>query len=212
MRTIAVVNAKGGSGKTTIATNLAAALAWEGHIVALGDMDPLQSASDWLALRPKDYPEVLATSTRSGRLRAPPETDILVLDTPAGLGSPELGNIVRRAQTLIVPVLPSPIDMRAVWRFLDQLLQLKPVRDGELRVGLVANRVRPQTLIFRELSGFLDDFRVPVVGSMRDSMNYLRAFEKGLSVSDLPPYLAWQDWEQWEVLMSWIRSAKSIGK
>ena len=131
MRTIAVVNAKGGSGKTTIATNLAAALAWEGHIVALGDMDPLQSASDWLALRPKDYPEVLATSTRSGRLRAPPETDILVLDTPAGLGSPELGNIVRRAQTLIVPVLPDGPDLRQ-----QVVVVVQPRQGGELIVRL----------------------------------------------------------------------------
>lgn len=212
MRTIAIVNAKGGCGKTTIATGLAAALAWEGHAVALGDMDPQQSATDWLEQRPEDYPGIIAATPHRGQLRAPAEADTLVLDTPAAVHGHELGNIVRRSQTILVPVLPSPVDMRAAWRFLNHLLELKPVKKHEVRVGLVANRVRPHTIIYRELTGFLEDFRVPVVGQLRDSMNYVRAFERGLSVSDLPPYLAWQDWEQWEVLMNWIRSRKSVGK
>jgi chromosome partitioning protein len=212
MRTIAIVNAKGGCGKTSIATGLAAAMAWEGYAVALGDMDPQQSARDWLENRAEDYPEIIPAEPHRGQLRAPPEADTLVLDTPAAIHGPELGNVVRRSQTILVPVLPSPVDMRAAWRFLNHLLELKPIKRGHTRVGLVANRVKPHTIVYRELTGFLDDFRVPVVGQLRDTMNYVRAFERGLSVSDLPPYLAWQDWEQWETLMSWIRSKKSVGK
>ncbi len=212
MRTIAIVNAKGGCGKTTIATSLAAALAWEGYTVTLGDMDPQQSASDWLDQRPAEYPAIIGLNAQKGPLRAPPETDILVIDTQAGLHGHDLGNVVRRSQTLLVPVLPSPVDMRAAWRFLNLLLELKPVETGQTKVGLIANRVRPQTIVFRELTGFLDDFRVPVVGQLRDSMNYVRAFERGLSVSDLPPYLAWQDWDQWEQILDWIRSKRSMGK
>jgi chromosome partitioning protein len=212
MRTIAVVNAKGGCGKTTIATSLAAALAWEGHSVALGDMDPQQSANDWLSLRGPDYPVVAAVNAQGGPLRAPPETDILILDTPAGIHGTELGHVLRRAETVLVPVLPSPVDMRAAWRFLSHMLELKPVQARETVVGLIANRVRPHTIIYRELTGFLDDFRVPVVGQLRDSMNYVRAFERGLSVSDLPPYQAWQDWEEWEAVLTWIRSRRSRGK
>lgn len=107
MRTIAIVNAKGGCGKTTIATSLAAALAWEGHVVALGDMDPQQSANDWLSQRPEEYPEIIAAEPHKGQLRAPAEADTLVLDTPAAVAGHELGNIVRRSQTILVPVLPS---------------------------------------------------------------------------------------------------------
>jgi len=212
MRTIAVVNAKGGCGKTTIATGLAAALAWEGHSVALGDMDPQQSAREWLGLRSEDYPEIVAAEPHRGQLRAPTGIDTLVLDTPAGIVGNELGNVVRRSQSLLVPILPSYVDMRAAWRFLDHLLELKPIQDGACRVALIANRVRPQTIVYRELTGFMDGFRVPVVGQLRDSMNYVRAFERGLSVSDLPPYLAWVDWEQWEDILAWIRSRRSLGK
>lgn len=212
MRTIAVINAKGGCGKTTIATGLAAALAWEGHNVALGDMDPQQSSNDWLALRGEDYPAITPVNSGGGPLRAPPGTDTLILDTPAAIHGTELGHVLRRAETVLVPILPSPVDMRAAWRFLSHMLELKPVQSREVVVGLVANRVKPHTIIYRELTGFLNDFRVPVIGHLRDSMNYVRAFERGLSVSDLPPYQAWQDWEEWEPILAWIRSRRSRGK
>ncbi len=212
MRTIAVINAKGGCGKSTIATSLAAAMAWDGHSVALGDMDPQQSTNDWLALRSEDLPAILPVNSKGGPLRAPAEADTLILDTPAGLHGSELGHVLRRAETVLVPVLPSPVDMRAAWRFLNHLAELKPVVKREAVVGLIANRVRPHTIIYRELTGFLNDFRFPVIGQLRDSMNYVRAFERGLTVSDLPPYQAWQDWEEWEPIMAWIRSRRSRGK
>ncbi|MDX1625149.1 MAG: AAA family ATPase [Wenzhouxiangellaceae bacterium] len=212
MRTIALLNAKGGCGKTTLATNLAAALAWEGYQVALGDMDPQQSSADWCGQRPDEYPEIICLSSADGPIRAPKGTDFLILDTQAGIHGPEIGHLVRRAETVLVPVLPSPIDMNAAHRFLGHLFSLKPIAEGEAKVGLVANRVKPHTIIYRELRGFLGDFKAPVVGHLRDSMNYVRAFESGLSVSDLPPYLAEQDWEEWEAVLGWVTSRKSRGK
>ncbi len=206
MRTIAIVNAKGGSGKSTLATGLAAALAWEGHEVMLGDLDPQQSSHDWLALRPDTHPAIAAGERGSSK------TDFLVLDTPAGLAGAELRKVLKRANTVLMPILPSPIDMRAAWRFLDGLLKLKDIQSRQVALGLVANRVRPQTLIYRELTGFLDDYRVPVVAELRDSMNYVRANERGLAVVDLPPYLAEEDWAQWEVLVKWVLSRQGRGK
>ncbi|NKI36095.1 ParA family protein [Wenzhouxiangella sp. XN79A] len=212
MRTIAVLNAKGGCGKTTIATNLAVALAWEGHRVALGDLDPQQSSADWSATRPEDYPEIVSLNAAEGPVRAPSGTDFLILDSPAGIHGPEMGNLVRRAQTVLIPVLPSYIDMNAAHRFLGHLFSLKPIAEGEAKVGLIANRVKPHTIIYRELKGFLEHYKAPVVGRLRDSMNYVRAFESGLSVNDLPAYMAEHDWEEWETIVHWITSRKSRGK
>ena len=211
MRTIAIINAKGGCGKTTIATSLASALAWEGHAVALADMDPQQSTNDWLKQRPDDAPAVIGVDPASSTT-PPSDTDTLIIDTPAGLAGSELEQVIKRAQTVLVPVMPSPVDMRAAWRFLSHLQEIRAVRSGDTVVGLVANRIRPQTIVYRELSGFLDGFRVPVIGRLRDSMNYVRAFDKGLAVADLPPYLAFQDWEEWEPILAWIRSRNSQGK
>ncbi|MDT8439689.1 MAG: AAA family ATPase [Wenzhouxiangellaceae bacterium] len=212
MQTIAILNAKGGCGKTTLATNLAAALAWEGHAVALGDLDPQQSSADWGAVRPGDYPEIISLNAADGPVRAPADTDFLVLDSAAGLRGPELGQLLRRADTVLIPVLPSPIDMHAAHRFLGHLFGLKPVTERQVRVGLVANRVKPYTVIYRELRGFLDEYTAPVIGSLRDTMNYVRAFQSGLSVSDLPPYLAERDWDEWAGIVAWVTSRKARGK
>ncbi len=212
MRTIAVINAKGGCGKTTVSTNLAAALAWEGHYVALGDLDPQQSSADWGALRPEEYPEITSINSADGPVRAPAGTEYLILDSPAGIHGPELGQLVRRSETILIPLLPSFVDMRAAHRFLGHLFSLKPVSEGQAKVGLIANRVKPHTIIYRELRGFLGSYSAPVIGQLRDSMNYVRAFERGLSVSDFPPYLAQQDWDEWDTILGWIKSRKSRGK
>ncbi len=212
MRTITILNPKGGCGKTTIATCLASHLSWDGYQVALADLDPQQSTSDWGALRPGAYPEIEIIPYGSGQVRASRGTDILVLDSPAGVHGSELGQLVRRSQTLLVPILPSPIDMRASWRFLEQLFALTPVQKGKVKVGLIANRVKENTLIYRELTGFLGKYKAPYVAHLRASMNYVRAAEKGLGVADLPRYLAERDWQQWQPLMRWVESKRSQPK
>jgi chromosome partitioning protein len=210
MRTIVVMNAKGGCGKTTIATSLASALAWEGYTVGLCDLDPQCSASDWLAEREEDYPEITPVSGARG-LKAPSGTDVLVIDTPAGVYGAELSKLLSKAETAIMPILPSPIDMAAAWRFLEKTLTLKPIAQKKTKLGLVANRVKPNTIVYRELTGFMDDYRVPVIGQLRDSMNYVRAFERGLGVCDLPEYLAGEDWMQWNEIVRWVKSKRSMG-
>lgn len=210
MRTILVTNAKGGCGKSTIATNLAAYYASEGYETTLADFDPQASALEWLAQRPEDYPEIHGLESYSeGLTHLPRRTDYLIVDAPARVTGSELTALLRRAESIIVPVLPSPIDMRAADKFVAELLGSRKVSDKKAKVALVANRVRENTLIFDELDAYLEKKRVPYVAILREAQNYIRSYQRGLGVHELPPYLAWPDWEQWEPLLEWLESKRS---
>jgi len=113
MRTILVVNAKGGCGKTTIATNLASAYAVNGAKTILADFDPQQSALEWLAQRPDWRDPIIGVDASQGRVHFPADTDRVIIDSPARVHGQQLSGFVRRADSIIVPVLPSPIDIRA---------------------------------------------------------------------------------------------------
>ena len=109
MRSILVVNPKGGSGKTTLATNIAVYYAVRGQSTTLLDMDPQASATDWLSVRPGNRPEIAGVQGTVDGHRIPRNTDVLIIDAPAGVRGRELSDLLRRAQTAIVPVLPSAI-------------------------------------------------------------------------------------------------------
>jgi hypothetical protein len=98
---------------------------------------------------------------------------------------------------VIVPVLPSPIDIKAAERFVDELLDIGKVADKKAKAALVANRVKENTLIFEELDEVLSKLKVPYVASFREAQNYIRAYQRGLGIHELPPYLAWPG-EQWD--------------
>ncbi|MET0986766.1 MAG: AAA family ATPase [Steroidobacteraceae bacterium] len=210
MRHVMVMNAKGGCGKSTLATNIAGYFATEGHKVALADYDPQRSSLDWLSLRAEDLPRIAPVDAVEDGLRSVPrDTEVLVIDAPARTHGSEMNELVRRAETIIVPVLPSPIDMKACAHFMTELLELGKVQREQARLGLVANRVRENTLMFDELDTYLGKLKVPYLSSLRQSTNYLRAFQRGMSVFELPEYLAKPDWEQWQPITKWLNSKKS---
>jgi chromosome partitioning protein len=105
--------------------------------------------------------------------------------------------------------MPSPIDMKASARFMEELLELGKVQRQQARLGMVANRVRENTLLFDELDQYLDKLKVPYLGQLRQSTNYLRAYQRGMSIFELPEYLASPDWEQWKPIIKWLDSKKS---
>lgn len=210
MRHIMVLNAKGGCGKSTLATNIASYFASEGAEVALADYDPQRSGLDWLERRPDNRPKIAGVAAYDqGLRRVPRNADILVLDAPARSHGAELTNLVKHAETIVVPVLPSTIDMQATSRFLKELQVLAKVQNKNVKIGAVANRVRDNTLIFDDLDEYLTKARVPYIASLRDAQNYVRAYTRGLGIFELPEYLAWPDWEDWEPLTSWLRSVRS---
>ena len=210
MRHIMVMNAKGGCGKSTLATNIASYFVSEGQSVALADYDPQRSSLDWIERRPDDRPEIVGLAGFSeGLKRLPRSADVLVIDAPARSHGPELTNLVKHAETIIVPVLPSTIDMQASSRFLEELMGVGKVDRKQVKIGVVANRVRENTLIFDELDHYLDKLRVPYIASLREAQNYVRAYTRGLGIFEFPEDLAWPDWEQWDPLTKWLRSVRS---
>lgn len=210
MRHIMVMNAKGGCGKSTLATNLASFYANAGWDVALADYDPQRSSLDWLDRRPEDRAKIVGIAGfEDGLRRVPRSADIVIIDAPARSHGAELTNLVRHAETIIVPVLPSTIDMQASDRFIAELKAVSKIERKEAKIGVVANRVREYTLIFDELDSYLSRLRVPYIASLREAQNYVRAYTRGLGIDELPEYLAWPDWEQWDPLIKWIDSKRS---
>lgn len=210
MRHIMVMNAKGGCGKSTLATNIASWLAHEGYAVALADYDPQRSSLDWLERRPANRPAIAPVAGFTDGLRhAPRSADYLVIDAPARSHGPELTDLVRHAETILVPVLPSTIDIQASERFIGELKNVGKVERKEAKIAVIANRVREYTLIFEELDEFLTRVKAPYLTALREAQNYVRAYTRGLGIFELPEYLAWPDWEQWEPLTRWLKSARS---
>jgi chromosome partitioning protein len=210
MRHIMVLNAKGGCGKSTLATNIASYFATQGAAVALADYDPQRSSLDWLARRPDNRASIAAVAGFEDGLRhAPRNADILVIDAPARSHGAELTDLVKHAETIVVPVLPSTIDMQATTTFLDELKSVPKVARKQARIAAVANRVRDNTLIFDDLDEYLTNARIPYVAALREAQNYVRAYTRGIGIFELPEYLAWPDWDEWEPVTAWLRSKRS---
>ncbi len=210
MRHIMVLNAKGGCGKSTLATNIASYFATQGAAVALADYDPQRSSLDWLARRPDNRASIAAVAGFEDGLRhAPRNADILVIDAPARSHGAELSDLVKHAETIVVPVLPSTIDMQATTTFLDELRNVPKVAKKQAKIAAVANRVRDNTLIFDDLDEYLTNARVPYVAALREAQNYVRAYTRGIGIFELPEYLAWPDWDEWEPVTAWLRSKRS---
>jgi chromosome partitioning protein len=170
MRSILVTNAKGGCGKSTLATSLAAYYASEGFETALADYDPQQSALSWLEERPDEYGAITGIAGFDGGLRGlPRNTEYLIIDAPARSHGKELKDLVKRAESILVPVLPSPIDMKAAAKFVDELLNLNKVADKHAKVAVVANRVRENTLVFEELDEYLEKVKAPYLACLREA-------------------------------------------
>jgi chromosome partitioning protein len=210
MRHVMVLNAKGGCGKSTLTTNIAVAFAREGRQVCIADYDPQRSSLDWLAQRPSDLPAISGVAAFDDGLRnVARNTEVLVIDAPARVHGTELNELVRRAETILVPVLPSSIDMKACSHFMSELLEIGKVSRKQARLAVIANRVRENTLVFEELDQYLTKLKVPYLGSLREAQNYVRAYSRGMGVLELPEYLAWPDWKQWRPINEWLESKRS---
>jgi chromosome partitioning protein len=211
-RRILVVNAKGGCGKTTIATNLAAYYAQRQSTLLL-DYDPQGSSMRWLKQRTDERPQVIGMRGGEGAYRPNvtrtwlmqnPDYERTVIDAPAGVGGHDLVKLVQQADTILIPVQPSPIDIAATADFIRDLLLEGRVRSLDIRLGVVANRVKANTRVYQSLQRFLKTLGLPFIGVLRDTQNYMRAAEEGLGIHELAPSLAKQDVHQWQPILNWL--------
>jgi chromosome partitioning protein len=224
MQRIVVLNAKGGSGKTTLATNLAACYASRGHQPALLDFDIQGSAMNWLAQRDKRQAPIHGvnakkrdtTVTRSWQMRIPSQVNRIVIDTPSAASGPQLTEYVRQAHIIIIPVLPSPIDIHAVTNFIKEILMLGKLRtivaandlnQRSTRIGVVANRVQDNTRVYKPLQSFLASLNLPFVAALRDSQYYMHAFVEGQGIHELRDPRLHSLHRQWQPLLDWIEEA-----
>jgi chromosome partitioning protein len=215
MRSILVMNAKGGSGKTTLSINLASYYAVEGHSVALVDYDPQYCSLDWLENRPQGRPTITGVEGLQKGVRVPKGTDIVILDAPAATHGRPVTELLSRAQTCIVPVIPSAIDLNAAARFIDELTDLGRVLNRKVRVATVANRVRENSPGHFEVEEFLETTKLPngrklpFVACLRNSINYSNAADRGLGIWEIAPSKVAHDIEMWQPLISWLNSKAS---
>lgn len=216
MRTLLVLNPKGGSGKSTVAMNIAGYYAQSGAKVAIVDGDPQASCADWLALRPASAPPILQGRLHANKITLPGRTEIAVIDTPAAIHGARLANFVRTSETMVIPVSPSPIDIRAAEHFLEELYSLRRLINRKVRLATVANRAREDTLAAVKLESYLDRMklpggqRLPFITMLRNSQNYVKAAERGLSIFEFAPAKTVYDREQWKPLLRWLNSSRSI--
>lgn len=213
MKRIVVMNPKGGSGKTTIAINLASYFASRQESPVLMDFDPQGSSIRWVRKRqPPQAPihgiaafeKADGRTTRTFQLRIPEKSTHVIVDTPAAMEAREMPDITKDADKILVPVLPSDIDIHACSRCIRDLLLVAKVRREDDRIGVIANRIRRNTLTYQTLIRFLQSLGIPIVATIRDSQNYVRAAELGIGVHEMKSYVAAEDVEQWEPLVEWL--------
>ena len=211
MKTVLVASSKGGAGKTTIATHLAAHAAVEGLRTAIIDADPQQSSTRWAERRAGMDSAVLpiagARRAKAAWKSVPEDTQRVVVDAPAGAMAEDLEAWLEHADAVVVPVQPSALDLDATVPFLNTLARHPRVRRGDLRVGMVANRMKPWTNASQSTLELLEQWPYPVVASLRDSQAYVVLSGLGRSLFDYGSAQVRSHQADWDPLLKWLRKA-----
>lgn len=208
MKTILVASSKGGVGKTTIATHLAAQAALAGRRTALVDADPQGSSTRWSERRAGLDSAVLPVDGSQGagwQQRLPDNTQRIVIDAPAGAMAHALGPFLARADVVLVPVLPSLLDIEATVPFLDTLAKNARVRRGKLRVGLVGNKLKPWTNASQQALELWQQWPYPMVAQLRDSQAYALLVGLGKSLFDYRSAQVREHQQDWQPLLRWLK-------
>jgi chromosome partitioning protein len=184
----------------------------------LSDNDPQGSSSRWLKKRKPEQAfihgvaafERNARMTRAWQMRVPSDVGHVIVDTPAAMPAQDMPDMTKHADVIIVPVLPSDIDIHACSKCIADLLLIAKIRRDEYRIGVVANRVKRNTLIYQSLMRFLQTLRIPIIATLRDSQNYVRAAELGVGLHEMKIQLVAQDLDDWRPMIDWLKAKEAM--
>ena len=207
MRTILVASSKGGAGKSTLSTNLAAHFAVEGKRTVLVDADKQHSAFRWCEKRAHLSTAVLPIdgTARNWQKQIPENTQIVIIDVPAGAMADDLDAYIELADAVLVPVLPSMIDIEATVPFLNSMAKNVRVKKKKLPVGLVGNRLKPWTNASQQAIEQLKSWPYSVVGELRDTQAYVLMVALGKSVFDYNSEQLRSHQEDWAPILKWLK-------
>lgn len=207
MLKVLVASSKGGAGKTMVATNLAAYFSVDGKNTVLVDADHQGSSLRWCEKRALHVNAVLGLPglRRDWEKPVPADAQRVIIDTPAGIRASEVGDYLDQVDVVIVPVLPSAIDLEASEPFLAELAQLPRIKRGKVAVGVVANRLKPWTNVSQLAVEEMHAFPFPVVAELRDTQGYVLANALGKSIFDYHSELVRSHQEDWAKLLRWLK-------
>lgn len=207
MHVIVVASSKGGAGKSTLSTNLAAHFALQGKRTALIDADRQKSATHWCEKRAGMDSAVLPIdgSKKGWKKNLPSQTEVVIVDAPAGAMGDDLADFLEMASAVLVPVLPSTIDLEATVPFLNSLAGHARVKKGKLPVALVGNRLKPWTAASQQAIAQIKAWPYPVVGELRDTQAYVLMVALGKSVFDYHSEQIRSHQADWAAIFKWLK-------
>ncbi len=212
MNTTLVINSKGGSGKTTITTNLASYFAAQNVPTTIMDYDPQGSSLHWLRARPGPGAKIYganAAPQKGGRIRSvemhvPADTQQLLIDAPAGTSGLLLQEMLSKADGILIPVAPSAIDIHATANFVRDLLLVGRIRTRNIQLAVVANRVRSSMPVYQPLERFLNSLGLPFLTRISDSDVYVKAAEAGIGIFEMTPSAAAAECAEFMPIVEWV--------